>query len=63
MVSLVMAIHYMALVQAVDCLKIADKLAPATRKIYDEVRAIVPVFIDDTPKYKEIEQLIAYLKK
>ena len=59
----VMAIHHMALVQAVDCLKIADKLAPATRKIYDEVRAIVPVFIDDTPKYKEIEQLIAYLKK
>ncbi|MGM9746916.1 MAG: histidine ammonia-lyase [Paludibacteraceae bacterium] len=59
----VMAIHYMALVQAVDCLKIADKLAPATRKIYDDVRAIVPVFIDDTPKYKEIEQLIDYLKK
>lgn len=59
----VMAIHYMALVQAVDCLKIADRLAPATRKIYDDVRAIVPVFIDDTPKYKEIEQLIDYLKK
>ncbi|MGN0186551.1 MAG: histidine ammonia-lyase [Paludibacteraceae bacterium] len=58
----VMAIHYMALVQAVDCLKIADKLAPATRQIYDDVRAIVPVFIDDTPKFKEIEKLIDYLK-
>jgi histidine ammonia-lyase len=59
----VMAIHMMALVQAVDCLKIEDKLAPTTRKMYDEVRAIVPVFVEDTPKYKEIEALIAYLKK
>lgn len=59
----VMAIHMMALVQAVDCLKIADKLAPATRKLYDEVRAMVPVFIEDTPKYKEIEALMEYLKK
>lgn len=59
----VMAIHMMALVQAVDCLKIAHRLAPATRALYDEVRAIVPLFIEDTPKYKEIEALIAFLKK
>lgn len=59
----VMAIHMMALVQAVDCLKIAHRLAPATRSLYDEVRAIVPLFIEDTPKYKEIEALIAFLKK
>ena len=59
----VMAVHMMALVQAVDCLKIADRLAPATRAMYDEVRAIVPVFVEDTPKYKEIEAIITYLKK
>ena len=59
----VMAIHMMALVQAVDCLKIADKLAPATREMYDQIRAIVPVFIEDTPKYKEIEAIIEWLKK
>ena len=58
-----MAIHMMALVQAVDCLKIADKLAPTTHQLYDEIRAIVPVFIEDTPKYKEIEAIIKYLKK
>jgi histidine ammonia-lyase len=58
----VMAIHYMALVQAVDCLKIADRLSLATRKIYDDVRKIVPVFIEDTPKFKEIERVIEYLK-
>ena len=59
----VMAIHMMALAQAVDCLKIADKLAPATRELYDQVRNIVPVFVEDTPKYKEIEAIINWLKK
>jgi histidine ammonia-lyase len=58
----VMAIHLMALVQAVDCLKIQDSLSDKTRKIYDEVRAIVPVFIEDTPKYKEIAAVEEYLK-
>lgn len=58
----VMAIHLMALAQAVDCLKIADQLAPATRKLYDEVRELVPVFIEDTPKYEEIARLENYLK-
>lgn len=55
--SQVLAIHLMALVQAVDCLDVADKLAPATRKLYDKVRGIVPVFKDDTPKYIEIKAL------
>ncbi|HOT59972.1 MAG TPA: aromatic amino acid ammonia-lyase [Spirochaetales bacterium] len=59
----VMAIHMMALVQAVDCLKIEDKLAPATRELYNQVREIVPVFIEDTPKYKEIAEIISWLKK
>lgn len=59
----VMAIHMMALVQAVDCLKIADKLAPTTRELYDKVRAIVPAFVEDTPKYKEIAAVIELLKK
>ena len=59
----VMAIHFMALVQAVDCLKIQGKLAPKTRALYDEIREFIPVFSDDKPKYKEIEQIIDFLKK
>ena len=59
----VMAIHMMALVQAVDCLKIADKLSPTTRELYDQVRRIVPVFVEDTPKYKEIAAIIEWLKQ
>jgi histidine ammonia-lyase len=59
----VMAIHMITLVQAVDCLKIADRLAPATRALYDAIRAIVPTFVIDTPKYKEIAAVIEFLKK
>lgn len=58
----VMAIHLMALAQAVDCLGIADGLSSATRRLYDEVRALVPVFIEDTPKYREIARLEHYLR-
>lgn len=57
----VMSIEMMALVQAVDCLKIEDKLSDKTRRLYDEVRGIVPCFVEDTPKYKEIEKLTDYL--
>lgn len=58
----VMAIHLMALVQAVDCLKIASELAPATRNLYERVRQLVPVFVEDTPKYEEIERLMLFMK-
>ena len=57
----VMAIHCMALVQAVDILKIEDKLSSKTHEFYKEIRNLVPVFVEDTPKYKEIEKLIEYL--
>lgn len=59
----VMAIHMMALAQAVDCLRVADRLAPATRRLYDEIRSLVPTFVEDVPKYKEIEKLVQMLKK
>ncbi|MFR9566327.1 MAG: aromatic amino acid ammonia-lyase [Rikenellaceae bacterium] len=59
----VMAIEMIALVQAVDCLQISDRLSCETRKLYDNIREIVPPFVEDTTKHKEIEQVINYLKK
>lgn len=61
--SQVLAIHLMALAQAVDCLEACGKLAPATGKLYEQVRAIVPAFRDDTPKYNEIKALQGLLLK
>lgn len=59
----VMAIHYIALAQATDCLGIQDKLCDASRRVYDEIRKIQPVIREDTPFYKEIAQVITYLKR
>ncbi len=53
----VMAIHFIALAQATDCLKKADLLCSATRKAYERVRRIIPVFIEDTPFYDEIAKV------
>lgn len=58
----VMAIHYMAIVQAVDCLKAADKLSPKSQKIYHEIRSFFPTFVDDNPRYKDINRIVEYLK-
>ncbi len=57
----VQAIEMMALLQAIDYLKVADKLSSFTKNIYDELRAIVPVFVEDTPKYEEIERMVNHL--
>jgi histidine ammonia-lyase len=58
----VMAIHAMALAQAVDCLKIQADLSPVTKEFYNKIRKICPLFIEDKPKYKEIEQIASFLK-
>lgn len=59
----VMAIHFIALAQATDCLKKADKLCTATRKQYEAVRSIIPFFIEDTPFYDEIAEVEKHLRK
>lgn len=59
----VMAIHFIALAQATDCLKKADKLCSESRKHYDAVRAIIPTFVEDTPFYEEIAKVEKYLRE
>lgn len=59
----VMAIQFMGIAQAIDYLKIQDRLSSKSRQVYEEIRSFFPVFTNDTPKYKEIEMMIDYLKK
>jgi histidine ammonia-lyase len=59
----VMSIQMMALVQAVDCLAISDKLSSQTKALYDTVREMVPLFKEDTPKYQEIRDITSFLQK
>lgn len=58
----VMAIHYMALAQATDCLQLADRLSPASRKAYDDIRRIMPPITDDKPLYGNIAAIEHYLR-
>jgi histidine ammonia-lyase len=59
----VMSIHFMAIVQAVDYLKIQDQLSAVSKEIYTDIRAFFPVFVEDTPKYEEIAKMNKYLKE
>lgn len=57
----VMGIYFMALLQAVDCCDLSSKMAPFTKKIYHELRAVVPSFVEDTTKFKEVRAMKEYL--
>jgi len=58
----VLSIQYMALLQAIDYLKIESDLSDESREIYLKIRAFFPTFVEDTPKYKDIEAITNYLK-
>ena len=58
----VLAIEFLAIIQAIDYLKIHDKLSSYTKAIYQNLRKIVPVFTEDTPKYEEINGIKEYLR-
>lgn len=58
----VLSILYMAMAQAVDCLHIADQLAPATRAQYEAIRGIMPTIVEDKPFYEKLAQIETYLR-
>lgn len=57
----VLAIQAVALLQAVDYLKCTDRLSSFTLNMYQKIRAIFPMFVEDRPMYKELKQLKQYL--
>ena len=57
----VLAIQTISLMQAIDYLKCHTRLSSATHALYDEVRAIVPAFVEDQPKYKVLQEVKRYL--
>lgn len=58
----VMAVHAMALAQAVDCLKISESLSSTTRSFYEQIRAVAPMFVEDTTHYEQLAALVEFLK-
>lgn len=57
----VLAVELMAIIQAIDLLGQKDEVSSATRKIYDEARAILPAFTEDMALYPYVQRLKEYL--
>lgn len=58
----VQAIYHISVAQAVDCLNIEGELSDETKKLYHEVRKLVPVITDDKPLYKYINLMRCFGK-
>jgi len=58
----VLTIQLMTILQAIDYLGCQEKLAPNTLSLYTAVRKIFPKFIEDSPKYKDLENVRSFLQ-
>jgi histidine ammonia-lyase len=59
----VLTIQMMTVLQAIDFLKCTDRLSTETHHIYTEIRKLFPKFIEDEPKYKDLERIRKYFEK
>ncbi len=57
----VLAIELITIVQAIDCLEQKEAISSVTRKMYDEVRQIIPKFSQDQVMYPFVQQVKDYL--
>lgn len=59
----VLAIEFMSIIQAIDYLKCEDKLSAVSKKLYTDLRTLVPCFDKDTVQYLRQQKIITFLKK
>lgn len=57
----VLSIEMITIVQAIDALDQKDKISSVTRKMYDEIRAIIPRFEQDQVMYPFVQKVKDYL--
>ncbi|RTY93912.1 histidine ammonia-lyase [Flavobacterium sp. GT3R68] len=57
----VLAIEMITIVQAIDALDYKDRISSVTREMYDQVRAIIPVFKEDQVMYPFIQKVKEHL--
>lgn len=58
----VLSIQMMTVLQAIDYLDCVPRLSSETLNIYTQIRKIFPKFIEDKPKYKELEKIKKYFE-
>jgi len=59
----VVAIELITVIQAIEYLKVQDKVSSKTKKMYDEIRALVPVFTEDVVMYPFVNKVKEYIIK
>lgn len=59
----VLAVEFLTIIQAVDFLGFQDRLSSTSQKVYQQLRELVPVFVDDTIMYPKIGKVKEYLQK
>lgn len=57
----VISVHLIAIIQAVSYLKYEEKLSPKTKELFEKLRNIVPTFVEDDIRYKDIEKIRKYI--
>jgi histidine ammonia-lyase len=58
----ILAIEFVSIIQAVDYLKCEDKLSSASKKLYKQMRELIPVFVEDSTPYARQQKMISLLK-
>ena len=58
----VLSIEAITIVQAIEYLQYQDKVSSETKKLYDDIRKIVPPFSTDMAMYPYLEKVKQYLK-
>ena len=53
----VLAIELITIIQAIEFLECQNEISSNTKKLYDEVRAIVPAFKEDLVMYPFVEKV------
>jgi histidine ammonia-lyase len=58
----VLSIEIVAIVQAIEYLKVEEKLSSYTKSLYKELKKISPPFVEDNPMYKRNKEVKEYLQ-
>jgi histidine ammonia-lyase len=59
----ILSIKLIAILQAIDYLKIQDQLSEKSKAVYGQLRAKVPVFVDDASRYEAIKIICECIQK
>tara|TARA_R110000787_G_scaffold183014_3_gene295051 strand:- start:35465 stop:36985 length:1521 start_codon:yes stop_codon:yes gene_type:complete len=57
----VVAIELITIIQAIEYLKVQDKVSSKTKKMYDAIRKIVPIFTEDVVMYPYVNKVKDYI--